>query len=147
LSENGFQSVNRQSSNRQSHHPVVRTLLFERLLITASATLALAAIAMGRVRPSEVPRLMDTRILTLFFVLTVAVELGKASGLFDRLAAAVFFFVPRRRLEPPVAASFDVDPLLAIGFFVLLAAEVASLFGLIPHLAPLAVALLTFVKN
>src|ERR1700693_4215403 len=95
LSENGFQSVNRQSSNRQSHHPVVRTLLFERLLITASATLALAAIAMGRVRPSEVPRLMDTRILTLFFVLTVAVELGKAPGLFDRLGGGGFFFLSR----------------------------------------------------
>jgi Na+/H+ antiporter NhaD/arsenite permease-like protein len=191
---------------------------------------------------------MDTRILTLFFVLTVAVELGKASGLFDRLvvavvertrtsrglafsmigvtallaailtndvalflvvpftmlfrkvegitrapfvvlevlsanllgavtpignpqniflyerghftpasffaaqlpfavgaagllAAAVFFFVPRRSLEPPVAESFDVDPLLGIGFFVLLAAEVASLFGLIPHGVPLLLSL------
>jgi Na+/H+ antiporter NhaD/arsenite permease-like protein len=248
LKNNRAQSVNRQSLNRQSHHPVVRYLLFERFLVTGSATLALAAIAMGRVRPSEIPTLMDTRILTLFFVLTVAVELGKASGLFDRLvvavvlrarssrglafsmigvtallaailtndvalllvvpftmlfrkvegltrapfvvlevlsanllgavtpignpqniflyerghftpasffaaqlpftagaavllAASVFFFVPRQRLEPPVAESFDVDPLLAIGFFVLLAAEVASLFGLIPHLAPLLLSL------
>ena len=32
---------------------------------------------------------MDTRLLTLFFVLTIAVELGKASDLFDRLVAAV----------------------------------------------------------
>jgi len=226
------------------HHPVVRTLLFERFLLTGSATLAFAAVAMGRVRPSEVPGLMDWRILTLFFVLTVAVELGKVSGLFDRLVAvviarartsrglafsligvtaflaailtndvalflvvpftmlfpkiggltrapfvvlevlsanllgavtpignpqniflyergkftpasffaaqlplaagaavllvaAVFVSVPRRPLPPPAARSFEVDPLLAAGFFVLLAAQVASLFGMIPHLAPL----------
>ena len=70
-------------------HPVVRALLFERFLLTGSAALAVAALAMRRVRLSEIPRLMDSRILTLFFVLTVAVELGKASGLFDRLVAAV----------------------------------------------------------
>jgi Na+/H+ antiporter NhaD/arsenite permease-like protein len=70
-------------------HPVVRTLLLERLLITASATLAFAAVAMGRVRPSEIPGLLDARLLALFFVLTVAVELGKHSDLFDRLVAAV----------------------------------------------------------
>jgi hypothetical protein len=40
-------------------HPIVRTLLFERFLLTASATLAFAAVAMGRVRISEIPRLMD----------------------------------------------------------------------------------------
>jgi Na+/H+ antiporter NhaD/arsenite permease-like protein len=244
LSENGSQSVNRQSLNRQSLHPVVRTLLFERFLITGSAALASAAIVLGRVKPSEIPGLMDTRILTLFFVLTVAVEMGKVSGLFDRLVvtairrtrtsrglafsmigvtallaailtndvalflvvpftmlfrkvegvtrapfvvlevlsanllgavtpignpqniflfergtftvgsffaaqlpftagaavllvATVFFLVPRRNLEAPVPGSFDVDPLLAVGFFVLLAAEVASLVGLVPHQAPL----------
>jgi Na+/H+ antiporter NhaD/arsenite permease-like protein len=226
------------------HHPVVRTLLFERFLITGSATLAFAAVAMGRVKPAEIPGLMDARILTLFFVLTVAVELGKASDLFDRLvvavverartsrglafsmigvtallsailtndvalflvvpftmlfrkvegvtrapfvvlevlsanllgaatpignpqniflyarggftpssffaaqlpfaagaalllAASVFFFVPARRLEAPVAGKFDVDPVLAAGFFVLIAAETAGLFGLIPHQVPL----------
>jgi Na+/H+ antiporter NhaD/arsenite permease-like protein len=229
-------------------HPVVRLLLFERFLITGSATLAFAAIAMGRVRPSEIAGLMDSRILTLFFVLTVAVELGKASDLFDRLvvavvervrtsrglafsmigvtallaailtndvalflvvpftmlfrkvegvtrapfvvlevlsanllgaatpignpqniflfergrftpgsffaaqlplaagsavflALAVFFFVPQRRLEAPRAARFDVDVLLAVSFFLLLAAEVASLFGLIPHWVPLALSI------
>lgn len=229
-------------------HPVVRFLLFERFLITGSATLAFAAIAMGRVRPSEIAGLMDARILTLFFVLTVAVELGKASDLFDRLVAAVvkrvrtsrglafsmigltaflaailtndvalflvvpftmlfrkvegvtrapfvvlevlsanllgaatpignpqniflfergkftpgsffaaqlplaaasivflilavFFFVPQRRLEAPRAARFDVDPILAVGFFALLAAEIASLFGLIPHWVPLALSI------
>lgn len=244
MSEKVVQSVNRQSFNRQSLHPVVRTLLFERFLITGSATLALAAIAMGRVKPSEIPGLMDMRILSLFFVLTVAVEMGKASGLFDRLVvtairrtrtsrglafsmigvtallaailtndvalflvvpftmlfrkiegvtrapfvvlevlsanllgavtpignpqniflfergkftlgsfftaqlpftagaavllvASVFFLVPRRTLEAPVPARFDVDPLLAVGFFVLLAAEVASLVGLVHHQAPL----------
>jgi Na+/H+ antiporter NhaD/arsenite permease-like protein len=226
-------------------HPVVRFLLFERFLITGSATLAFAAIAMGRVKLSEIANLMDARILTLFFVLTVAVELGKASDLFDRLVVtvvervrtsrglafsmigvtallaailtndvalflvvpftmlfrkvegvarapfvvlealsanllgaatpignpqniflferakftpgsffaaqlplaagsavflvlAVFFFVPQRRLEAPRVGRFDVDGLLAVGFFLLLAAEVASLFGLVPHWVPLA---------
>ena len=71
-----------------SHH-VIRSLLFERLLLVAAAALALAAIATGRVALREVPGLMDTRLLTLFFVLTIAVELGKASDLFDRLVAAV----------------------------------------------------------
>jgi len=225
-------------------HPVVRFLVFERLLLTGSATLAFAAIAMGRVRISEVPRLMDLRILALFFVLTVAVELGKASDLFDRfvevaitrarttrglafsmigvtallsailtndvalflvvpftmlfprspgltraylvilevlaanllgavtpignpqniflyargeftpgsffaaqlplsaasallLAAGVLLFIPRRTLPPPAEKSFEVDPVLAAAFFLLLAAEVASLFGRIPYLAPL----------
>jgi Na+/H+ antiporter NhaD/arsenite permease-like protein len=66
-------------------HPVVRTLLFERLLLTASATLAVAAIAMGRVEPREVPELLDLRLLALFFVLTIAVELLKDSDTFDLL--------------------------------------------------------------
>ncbi|HLN59020.1 MAG TPA: SLC13 family permease [Thermoanaerobaculia bacterium] len=234
----------RRRSRSLLHHPVVRTLLFERFLITGSATLAFAAVAMGRVKPSEIRDLLDTRILTLFFVLTVAVELGKASDLFDRLVAvvigrartsrglafamigvtallaailtndvalflvvpftmlfpkiggltrapfvvlevlsanllgavtpignpqniflyergrftpasffgaqlpfaagaavllvaAVFFSVPRRELPPPAARSFEVDPLLAAGFFVLLAVEVAGLFGFVPHLVPL----------
>src|SRR5450759_4592435 len=92
-------------------HPVVRFLLFERFLVTGSATLALAAIAMGRVQASEIPTLMDTRILTLFFVLTVAVELGKASGLFDRLVVAV---VRRTRSSRGLAFSMiGVTALLA----------------------------------
>jgi Na+/H+ antiporter NhaD/arsenite permease-like protein len=225
-------------------HPVVRFLLFERLLLTGSAALAFAAVGMGRVRISDVPRLMDFRILSLFFVLTIAVELGKASDLFDRLvevaithasttrglafsmigvtallasiltndvalflvvpftmlfprgpgltrapfvilevlaanllgaatpignpqniflyarggftpgsffaaqlplvagaatllAAGVFLFIPRRPLPPPAEKSFDVDALLAVAFFVLLAAEVASLFRWIPYAVPL----------
>jgi Na+/H+ antiporter NhaD/arsenite permease-like protein len=70
-------------------HPVIRTLLFERFLITACATLAFSALAMGHVQLAEIASLMDLRILTLFFVLTIAVELGKASGLFDRLVVVV----------------------------------------------------------
>jgi Na+/H+ antiporter NhaD/arsenite permease-like protein len=229
-------------------HPIIRWLLFERFLITASALLALAAIAMGRVKLSEIRDLLDSRILALFFVLTVAVELGKVSGLFDRLVVAVsrrartsrglafgmigvtaflaailtndvalflvvpftmlfprtggvtraplvvlevlsanllgamtpvgnpqniflfdrgrftlasffsaqlpfaagaaallvatvFFIVPRRELAPPAARDFEVDPLLAAGFFGLLAAEVASLVGLVPHQVPLLLSL------
>lgn len=225
-------------------HPIVRYLIFERLLLTGSATLAFAAIAMGRVRFSEIRGLMDLRILSLFFVLTIAVELGKSSDLFDRfveiaithasttrglafsmigvtallasiltndvalflvvpftmlfprgpgltrapfvvlevlaanllgaatpignpqniflysrggfapksffaaqlplaagaaalLAAAVVLLIPQRKLPPPAEKSFDVDPLLAAAFFVVLAAEVASLFGWIPYPVPL----------
>ena len=79
----------RTTVRRLLPHHVVKTFLFERLLLTASATLAVAAVAMGRVRLSEIPGLMDVRLLTLFFVLTIAVELGKDSDLFDRLVVAV----------------------------------------------------------
>jgi Na+/H+ antiporter NhaD/arsenite permease-like protein len=229
-------------------HPVVRFLLFERLLLTGSAALAFAAVGMGRVRIQEIPRLMDFRILSLFFVLTIAVELGKASDLFDRLvevaithasttrglafsmigvtallasiltndvalflvvpftmlfprgpgltrapfvilevlaanllgaatpvgnpqniflytrggftpgsffaaqlplaagaaallAVGVFLFIPRRPLPPPAERSFDVDAVLAVAFFALLAAEVASLFRWIPYAVPLLLAI------
>jgi Na+/H+ antiporter NhaD/arsenite permease-like protein len=71
------------------HHHVVKSLLFERLLLAASGTLAFAAVAMGHVKLAEIPRLLDVRLLTLFFVLIIAVELGKASDLFDRLVVAV----------------------------------------------------------
>ena len=234
----------RRRSRSLLHHPVVRTLLFERFLITGSATLAFAAVVMGRVKPSEIQGLLDTRILTLFFVLTVAVELGKASDLFDRLVAvviarartsrglafamigvtallaailtndvalflvvpftmlfpkiggltrapfvvlevlsanllgavtpignpqniflyergrftpasffgaqlpfaagaavllvaAVFFSVPRRALTASRRQELRGGSSVAAGFFVLLAAEVAGLFGLVPHLVPL----------
>ena len=234
-------------SRRLLAHPVVKSLLFERLLLVASATLAFAAVAMGRVQFSEIPGLMDTRLLTLFFVLTIAVELGKASDLFDRLvgavarragtarglalgmvtasgvlaailtndvalflvvpftmqfrriadlelapivvleiaaanllgavsplgnpqnlflyarggftpaaffanqlpwvavaaallAAAVPVLVPRRPLAPPPARSFDVHPGLAAACLVLLVVETASLFHLLDHRIPLALA-------
>ena len=77
-------------------HPVIRSLVFERLLLVAAAALAVAALVSGRVKLAETPGLMDTRLLTLFFVLTIAVELGKASDLFDRLVAAVV-----RRVRTP----------------------------------------------
>jgi Na+/H+ antiporter NhaD/arsenite permease-like protein len=72
-------------SLRLLHHPVFRTLVFERFLLTGSAALALAAVLLRRVSFSEIPSLMDWRLLSLFFVLTVAVELAKHSDLFDRL--------------------------------------------------------------
>jgi Na+/H+ antiporter NhaD/arsenite permease-like protein len=238
----------RARARRLLAHPVVRKLLFERLLITASAALALAAVAMGHVRASEIPGLLDSRLLTLFFVLTVAVELGKHSDLFDELvaavvrrarharalafallgvtalsaalltndvalllvvpftmlfrkvtdmdltplvvleiaaanllgaltpignpqnlflysrggftaggflsaqlpfvagaaallAAAVPLLVPKRRFEPPEAAPFDVDPMLAAGFVLVLAAEIAAIAGLLPSSVPLAFSL------
>ena len=79
----------RTTVRRLLPHHVVKTFLFERLLLTASATLAVAAVAMGRVRVAEIPGLMDVRLLTLFFVLTIAVELGKDSDLFDRLGSGI----------------------------------------------------------
>ena len=79
----------RRAAGRLLAHPVIRSLVFERLLLTASAVLAAAALLSGRVAPREVPGLLDGRLLSLFLVLTVAVELGKASDLFDRLVAFV----------------------------------------------------------
>jgi Na+/H+ antiporter NhaD/arsenite permease-like protein len=73
------------SPTRLLKHPVFRTLVFERFLLTGSAALALAAVVMRRVSFREIPSLLDFRLLSLFFVLTIAVELGKHSGLFDRL--------------------------------------------------------------
>jgi Na+/H+ antiporter NhaD/arsenite permease-like protein len=229
-------------------HHVLRSLLFERLLLVACAALAAAALLSGQVRLAEVPGLMDVRLLTLFFVLTIAVELGKSSGLFDRLVAlvvrgvrtpralaaamiavsgvlaalltndvalflvvpftmlfrkvedldltplvvleiaaanligcvsplgnpqnlflytrggftpAAFFasqapwvavaaalllaavpwLVPRGTLAPRAAAPFDVHPVLAGACLVLLAAEIASLFGLLHHGVPLVLSL------
>jgi Na+/H+ antiporter NhaD/arsenite permease-like protein len=226
-------------------HPAVKALLFERLLLIAAAALAIAALVTGRVHPEEIPGLLDARLLSLFFVLIIAVELGKASDLFDRLvlavasrvhtarglavgmlavtgalasvltndvalflvvpftmafrrvtnvdltpfvvlevaaanllgcllplgnpqnlllftrggfhagqflaiqapwvaAAAVFLFaaipllVPRLRLEPPAPASFEVHGLLATLCVMLLAAELASLFGWVHHWVPFA---------
>jgi Na+/H+ antiporter NhaD/arsenite permease-like protein len=221
-------------------------LVFERLLIVGSAVLAFSAVAMGHVRLSEVPGLLDMRLLALFLVLTIAVELGKVSGLFDRLVvrvtrrlrtarglafvlvaatavlaalltndvalflvvpftmllrdvegvdpaplvvlevlsanllgavtpigspqnlflyskgftlasfltaqahfaaaagvcllAAVILLVGRVPLVPPAREPFDVDPLLAGAFVVILAAQCASLFGPIPHTVPLVLA-------
>lgn len=238
----------RRALLRLLQHPVVRTLVFERLLLTGSAVLALAAVAMGRVSPAEVPGLLDWRLLSLFFVLTIAVELGKDSDVFDLLvvkitrrvksarglafalvgvtallsavltndvalflvvpftmllrkvgeldptplvvlevlsanllgcltpvgnpqnlflyarggftpgaffaaqipfvaiaaaclAAAVVLLVPQRPLTPPKTEPFDVDPMLAAGFAVLLATEAASLLGPLPFAVPLVLSL------
>ncbi|HKD16542.1 MAG TPA: SLC13 family permease [Thermoanaerobaculia bacterium] len=77
------------SVRRLLGHHAIRSLVFERLLLTGAAILAIAALVSGRVAAREVPRLLDVRLLSLFLVLTIAVELGKASDLFDRLVAAV----------------------------------------------------------
>ncbi len=55
------------------------------------AALALAALALlaGWVAPGEVPLLLDRRVLSLFFVLIVAVALARGSGLFARGVRAV----------------------------------------------------------
>ena len=79
----------RHAVRRLLRHHVIRSLVFERLLLLAAAMLAAAALASGRVSLRQVPGLLDTRLLSLFLVLTIAVELGKASDLFDRLVAAV----------------------------------------------------------
>jgi Na+/H+ antiporter NhaD/arsenite permease-like protein len=238
----------RRALLRLLKHPVVRTLVFERLLLTGAAVLAVAAVATGRVAPAEIPGLLDGRLLSLFFVLTIAVEMGKDSDVFDLLivkvtrrvktarslafalvavtallsalltndvalflvvpftmllrkvegldptplvvlevlsanllgcltpvgnpqnlflyarggftpgaffaaqlpfvaiaaaclAGAVILLVPRRPLTPPPAEVFDVDPLLATGFTILLAAEAASLLGPLPFAVPLVLSL------
>jgi Na+/H+ antiporter NhaD/arsenite permease-like protein len=63
------------------------------------AALALAALALvtGWVAPREVPGLLDPRVLSLFFVLIVAVELARRSGLFGRAVRAVLARVKSSR--------------------------------------------------
>ncbi len=89
-----------RAAGRLLAHPVIRSLVFERVLLTASALLAALALLSGRVAPREVPGLLDLRLLSLFLVLTIAVELGKASDLFDRLVA---FVAARVRTERALA--------------------------------------------
>jgi Na+/H+ antiporter NhaD/arsenite permease-like protein len=79
--------LNRRELTLLDHR--IQHLLLEHLMLVGSGTLAFAAIAMGRVQLRQVPGLMDARLLTLFFVLTIAVELAKASDLFDRIVDAV----------------------------------------------------------
>lgn len=79
------------SSDRRRGAPLfvhLKRILFERFLLVGAFLLAFAAVAMGRVRFAEIPGLLDVRLLMLFAVLVVAVELGKASGLFDRFVSA-----------------------------------------------------------
>jgi Na+/H+ antiporter NhaD/arsenite permease-like protein len=66
---------------------------------------------MGHVRPRKIPSLLDTRLLALFFVLTIAVELGKDPDLFDRLVAEVVRSV--RGARSLAAAMIGVTALLA----------------------------------
>ena len=62
---------------------LLRTLVAERFLLAGSALLAIAALGSGRVAIREVPSLLDVRLLMLFAVLAIAVELGRVSRLFD----------------------------------------------------------------
>ncbi len=94
-------------------------------MLAASGTLAFAAVAMGRVKPAEIPGLLDERLLSLFFVLTIAVELGKASDLFDRLVAAV---VARVRTERALALGMIV----ASGLLAALLTNDVALFLVVP---------------
>jgi len=48
---------------------------------------------------------------------------GTAAAL---LAGTIVLLVPRREVALPPAARFEVDPLMAAGFFLLLSTEVAS---------------------
>jgi len=106
-------------------HPRLRSLLLEHLLLVASATLAFAAVAMGRVRLEEAPRLIDFRLLALFFVLTIAVELGKASSLFDRVVEGVVARVATAR-------SLAVGLVAASGVLAAILTNDVALFLVVP---------------
>ena len=80
---------------------------------------------MGRVRLSETPGLIDTRLLALFFVLTIAVELGKASSLFDRL---VEFVVRRVRTARGLACGM----IAASGLLAAILTNDVALFLVVP---------------
>jgi Na+/H+ antiporter NhaD/arsenite permease-like protein len=58
-------------------------------LLRAALLLAAASLLFGWVSPAEVPALLDLDLLFLFFVLIVAVESARRSGLFARLVRAV----------------------------------------------------------
>ncbi|HYK40939.1 MAG TPA: SLC13 family permease [Thermoanaerobaculia bacterium] len=103
----------------------VRRILLERFLLTGAAVLAFAAVAMGRVRPAEIPGLLDARLLMLFAVLIVAVELGKSSGLFDRLVAAA---VARARTARALAFSLWVTA----GLLAMFLTNDVALFLIVP---------------
>jgi Na+/H+ antiporter NhaD/arsenite permease-like protein len=106
-------------------HHVVKSLLFERLLLAGSGALAFAALAMGRVRPAEIPGVLDMRLLTLFFVLTIAIELGKASDLFDRLVVAVV-----RRVRS--ARGLALGMILVTGVLAMILTNDVALFLVVP---------------
>jgi Na+/H+ antiporter NhaD/arsenite permease-like protein len=58
-------------------------------VLPAALALAALALAAGWVAPGEVPGLLDARVLSLFFVLIVTVELARRSGLFARAVRGV----------------------------------------------------------
>ncbi|HQR46478.1 MAG TPA: SLC13 family permease, partial [Thermoanaerobaculia bacterium] len=58
-------------------------------MLRAALLLAAAALVFGWVSPAEVPALLDADLLLLFFVLIVAVECARRSGLFPRLVRVV----------------------------------------------------------
>lgn len=110
---------------RPRRHHVIRSLVFERFLLLAAALLAAAALASGRVAWREVPGLLDFRLLSLFLVLTIAVELGKASDLFDRLVARV---AARAR----TARGLAVGMIAASGLLAALLTNDVALFLVVP---------------
>jgi Na+/H+ antiporter NhaD/arsenite permease-like protein len=103
----------------------IRRILLERFLLTGAAVLAFAAVAMGRVRLPEIPGLLDLRLLMLFAVLVVAVELGKTSGLFERLVAAA-----ARRARTGRALAFSMWA--AAGLLAMFLTNDVALFLIIP---------------
>jgi Na+/H+ antiporter NhaD/arsenite permease-like protein len=66
-------------------------------VLPAALALAALALAAGWVAPREVPGLLDPHVLSLFFVLIVAVACAQGSGLFARGVRAVLFRVRSSR--------------------------------------------------
>src|SRR5664280_3848031 len=62
---------------------------YHRRMLAAAAGLAILALLAGWVRPFEVPGLLDLHVLSLFFVLIVAVACAQKSGLFAFAVRAV----------------------------------------------------------
>jgi Na+/H+ antiporter NhaD/arsenite permease-like protein len=67
-------------------------------VLPAALALAALALATGRVAFREVPGLLDPRVLSLFFVLIVAVALARRSGLFARGVRSVLARVRTSRV-------------------------------------------------
>jgi Na+/H+ antiporter NhaD/arsenite permease-like protein len=71
----------------------------------------------------------------------VVTQVPLAAGSAVLLVVTAFLLVPRRALAPIATERFDVDPLLASVFAILLAAQLATLVGLLPPLVPLVLSL------
>jgi Na+/H+ antiporter NhaD/arsenite permease-like protein len=116
-------------------HHVVKSLLFERLLLAGSGALLGARTPLGN--PQNLFLYTRGGFRLSGFLANQAPWVAAAAVL---LAVAVPILVPKRALAHPSTRPFDVHPVLAGACLVLLAAEIASILGALHHWVPLVLA-------